>query len=138
MKPGAEKAKILIIDDDEDDCYLLMDAISEIDKRIQCTALVDGSDAIDYLKHHLESLPGLIFLGLNMPKLNGKSFLKRILKDSELKNIPITVYSTSRSPLDQEETKILGAFHYIQKPFSFTELKHEVSKVFEMLAPAEA
>jgi CheY-like chemotaxis protein len=131
--PDKYVKNVLIIDDDADDSILLEEAIVETDPRIKCKSLLNGLEAIQYLKLNLHALPDLIFLDLNMPKLDGKQFLKEVLHYPELKNIFIVVYSTSKRPQDAVETKILGAFQYLMKPSSFYKLKEEVKKVLDLL-----
>src|SRR5687768_3290465 len=123
--------QILIIDDDEDDCYILNEALKEIDSNLLCINQHHGMNAIDYLKKNISMLPDLIFLDLNMPVMDGKQFLKELITQPKLKEIPITIYSTSKNPGDEEETKILGAFYYLVKPIDFNELKAEVKKIIK-------
>jgi CheY-like chemotaxis protein len=120
---------ILIVDDDEDDRYILNEVLSEIDSSLQCTNLNNGVEAIDHLNQHIQELPDLVFLDLNMPVMDGKQFLKEIILQPRLKEVPIVIYSTSKNPGDEEETKILGAFYYLVKPVDFNALKAEVKNI---------
>jgi CheY-like chemotaxis protein len=121
--------KILLVDDDEDDRSIMIEAINEIDKRIDCIGLIQGIDALDYLNQNIWSLPDLIFLDLNMPMMDGKEFLKEMKSKEHLKHIPVTIYSTSKQKRDMEETKILGAISFISKPTSFSLLKEEIRRI---------
>ena len=124
--------KILLVDDDEDDRAIMIEAITEIDNHINCICLVQGLEAINYLNQHKRSLPDHIFLDLNMPLMNGKDFLKEMKSDENLRHIPVTIYSTSKQMKDVEETKNLGASNFISKPTSFTLLKDEIRRVLQL------
>lgn len=112
---------ILLVDDDADDQYVFKDALQNVDPTIVVDTAVDGIDALQKLFENKTS-PQLIFLDLNMPRMNGKGFLKEIKSSQALQSIPVIVYSTSSNPADIEETKALGAKDFITKPNSYNEL----------------
>lgn len=112
---------ILLVDDDADDQYVFKDALQAVDSSIIVDTAVDGIDALQKLAEN-KTAPQLIFLDLNMPRMNGKSFLKEIKSSQQLQSIPVIVYSTSSNPSDIEETKSLGAKDFITKPNSYKEL----------------
>ena len=60
--------------------------------------------------------PDLIFLDLNMPKMNGLEFLKAFKEISSFRNIPVVIYTTSSNPTDYNRTKEYGAVDYLIKP----------------------
>lgn len=127
----AKNRTILIIDDDDDDRALFVDAMREIDSTIQCISANDGHDALKLLKNEKTSLPDYIFLDLNMPRLNGKQCLTEIKRSSRLGHIPVIIYSTSGRKEDIEETKKLGARHFITKPTLFNEIIEAIHAVLD-------
>ena len=74
-------------------------------------------------------IPQLIFLDLNMPKLNGKQVLKEIKKNNNLTSIPVIMYSTSFAPKDIEEIRMVGAVHHLLKPSRFEDLCNALEKI---------
>jgi CheY-like chemotaxis protein len=110
---------VLFIDDDDDDRALFKEALSVLDKSIQCWTAVDGQNALDMLAYELVVLPDVIFLDLNMPRMNGIEFLKTIKSNRSLKSIPIIIYTTSSNPEDIRKTQALGAADYVIKPSDF-------------------
>src|SRR5688572_11843036 len=107
---------ILIVDDDEDDIELFCDAVKDLDGDIRCISASNGEEALHKLSTENEPLPDYIFLDLNMPRLNGKQCLKRIKGNPRLREIPVIIYSTSKLKEDMEETRQLGAVHFLTKP----------------------
>jgi CheY-like chemotaxis protein len=113
---------IFLVDDDEDDRSLFKEAVSVLDKNIQCWTASDGQQALDMLQFELVVTPDVIFLDLNMPKMNGLEFLKNLKKLRNFKSIPVIIYTTSSNPEDIRKTKELGATDYLTKPSDFDQL----------------
>lgn len=72
--------QLLIIDDDVEDQEIFIEALSEVNADIICDSVISGEEAIAYLESVEKKLPELIFLDMNMPKLNGKQVLHEIKK----------------------------------------------------------
>lgn len=128
MTQNKNAKRILLVDDDLDDRELFVEAFSFLEG----SAEVETLEASEKLLHHLEraeTLPDYIFLDLNMPRKSGKECLKEIQEDARLKEIRVVIYSTSINPRDVAETYGDGAYCFIQKPNSFSELKKLIQKV---------
>jgi len=113
---------ILLIDDDTEDQEIFIDAIQEVDPRINCICANDAEQALRQLNEEIIIRPDILFIDLNMPKINGKQLLKEIKKSAHLKGIPVVMYSTFFGPQDIEEITSLGAVHYMVKATRFIEL----------------
>lgn len=123
------KKTFFIVDDDIDDQELFIEAVNEVDKTISCFSATDCEEALSLLKSGKVELPDMIFLDLNMPRLNGKQCLAELKRQANLRHIPVIIYSTSSEKKDIEETTMLGAAHFITKPNKFEELCSELSYV---------
>ena len=121
---------VLIVDDDEDDRDLLTIAIHELDSTVDCILARNGEEALQGLRLEKFPKPDLIFLDLNMPRVNGVQFLRELKSDSSLHYIPVVIYTTSKQQLELEESKALGAVHFLTKPSSFQELCKMIADVF--------
>jgi CheY-like chemotaxis protein len=117
---------LFLIDDDADDQHVFAEALSEVDDSISLLTASNGLDALETLRRAPSRLPDLIFLDLNMPKMNGKQFLKEIKSTAQLSNIPVVIYSTSSARVDREETLDLGASDFIVKPNSYGEVRNAI------------
>jgi len=118
---------ILIVDDDADDQELLQEAIRDVDESARFISAWNGEEALKLLMAPDAPVPDLIFLDLNMPRMNGKTFLAKIKALGNLSLIPVAIYSTSKLAEDEEETRTLGAEHFITKPDSFDDIVRVVS-----------
>ena len=118
-----------IVDDDADDQELFIEAVGEVDSTIRCITASDSEEALDLLKNRKIPLPDVIFLDLNMPRLNGKQCLAELKKQAHLRDIPVIIYSTSSEKRDIDETSRLGAAHFLTKPNKFEELCEAITYV---------
>lgn len=119
----------MIIDDDVDDQELFVEAIAELNAPFSCETASNGEDGLQKLGDSSYQLPDLIFLDLNMPRLNGKQCLERIKSSVKLRDIPVIIYSTSSQDNDVRDCIALGAVHFLTKPSSFNELCRSLSEI---------
>jgi DNA-binding response OmpR family regulator len=121
---------ILIIDDDNDDSDFLRDAIQQISPRTNCTIASSSDEALKGLQTKTISRPDLIFLDLNMPRINGMQCLRELKATASLTEIPVVIYTTSKSHDQNVESLRLGASHFITKPSAFRHLCQIITDVF--------
>ncbi|MBI5741109.1 MAG: response regulator [Nitrospirae bacterium] len=117
---------ILMADDDEDDRLMAEEALKEARLLNPIRFVKDGEELLDYLYFRGEysgngnaPRPGLILLDLNMPKKDGREVLREIKEDTELRQIPVVVLTTSSAEEDIYRTYNLGVNSYITKPVAF-------------------
>ncbi len=120
--------RVLLVDDDIDDRELFVEAFSFIDNPSIVSTLESSDKLLDYLRGE-DVLPDYVFLDLNMPRKSGKECLKEIQQYESLRGIRVIIYSTSLNPKDVAETYQDGAYCFIQKPNSFSDLKKILQKV---------
>lgn len=121
---------VLIVDDDEDDRDLFCIAVHEIDESIDCAMARNGEEALNALRKNALPKPDLIFLDLNMPRVNGVQCLHELKKDQTLKHIPVVMYTTSKLTEDKDLAYRHGAVDFITKPSSFTQLCNMIKVIF--------
>ena len=124
-----EYSHIILADDDEDDRLFFTDAFQELKIDTKVDTFKDGAELMNYLNKEDAILPSILFLDLNMPKKSGKECLLEIKQNDRFKDIAIAIYSTSASEEDIENTFVMGANIYIQKPDDFKKLKKILSNV---------
>src|SRR3954469_24031316 len=86
-----EPITILLVDDDEDCRTLIRDAISECKVGNEVHECRNGREALEFLRKQGAFAdaprPGLIYLDIEMPGLDGQSVLREIKGDPELHDI---------------------------------------------------
>lgn len=133
-KPKTMIYKILLADDDSDDCLFFQEALSELSIESQLTIVNDGAELMDYLQSATAPLPDALFLDLNMPKKSGCECLSEIQSIPHFQSLPIIIFSTSFDPQVITALYDCGANYYIRKPGDFEALKVVVSKALRQVA----
>jgi CheY-like chemotaxis protein len=115
---------LLLADDDEDDCAFFKDALDDLPISAILSTVNDGVELMDFLlKKSFINFPDILFLDLNMPRKNGFECLQEIKLISELKELPVIIFSTSLDNNVVDSLYAKGAIYYIQKPGDFSKLK---------------
>ena len=128
MNKHGKPITILMADDDEDDRRLTREALREGRLANDLRFVENGEDLMDYLRRQGKFAgtdvprPGLILLDLNMPRKDGRTVLKEIKGDPELRQIPVVVLTTSQADEDIYKSYDLGVNSYIIKPVTFDAL----------------
>lgn len=118
------KLDIIITEDDPDDRLLMSEALKENHWHGEVTFAEDGELLLEELERRKidSKLPSLIFLDLNMPKIDGRQAIERIKRDEKLKHIPIIVLTTSNAYDDILFSYQSGSNAYFTKPAQYPEL----------------
>jgi CheY-like chemotaxis protein len=123
---------ILIVDDSENDIFLLRAAFKKAGFDHALREVHDGEEAIAYFKgdgvyrdrdHY--PLPSVVLLDLNMPMKNGFEVLGWARAQPVFKPLSIVILTASGGPEDVERAFDLGADSYLVKPSdlkTFTEM----------------
>lgn len=122
---------IMLVDDDTDDQLFFLDAINAIDKSLHCDVANNGLEAM--MRLNSESLPCVIFLDLNMPKMNGYECLEQIKNSDAFKKIPVIIFSTTSNPKEAERTRQLGAASFLTKTADFKKLKLQLGEILQTI-----
>ena len=114
---------ILLVDDNPGDVRLTKEALNETGTNNILNVVENGMEAIEYLRRtgmYTNAIrPEIILLDLNLPKKSGIEVLEEIKKDSQLKEIPVVVLSTSDAEMDVIKAYQYHANCYIVKPVNF-------------------
>lgn len=112
------EVKILLVEDNEGDIILTKEALLEGKLKNEVSVAIDGQEALDLLRSST-SLPDLILLDINLPKMNGLEVLAAIKKDDRLKMIPVIMLSTSAAESDIKDSYANHASCFITKPVDY-------------------
>lgn len=118
------KHTIVYAEDDFDDVQFVRECFRKYDSKIDLVHAPNGDDAITTLKnlHRNGVVPCLIILDINMPLMDGRQALVRIKANTDLKKVPVVMFTTSSSHLDKEFALKWGA-DFITKPLKYSEVE---------------
>jgi chemotaxis family two-component system response regulator Rcp1 len=112
--------EILLVEDNPGDVRLTQEAMKDAKIENNLTVAADGIHAMDYLRSCLEptgpSLPDLILLDLNMPRMDGREVLAELKVHSKFKSVPVVILTTSDAEIDVISSYEAHANCYITKP----------------------
>lgn len=112
----AKSNTIYLADDDADDRYLLIEALTSIDPDIKVVETDNGQELLAILQSRAIPDRSLLILDINMPKMNGLETLANLLTIPGLSSLRAIMLSTSSNPEMIQFAKQLGAEDYLIKP----------------------
>jgi CheY-like chemotaxis protein len=127
---GTKKLNILLIEDDTIEVMKLKRAITKLEMDHELIEAQNGEHALELLRS-MNKLPDLIFLDLNMPKINGLEFLKIVKQDPVLQFLPTVILSTSSNRRDILACYEIGIAGYIIKPLKYDHYVQKISTALQ-------
>ena len=133
MRSPSQIPVILLAEDDPGDVLMITEALQRTGSPRDVRVVGDGQEALDFLRragdHGRAPRPDLILLDLNMPRLDGRQALEVIKADSDLKVIPIVVFTTSAAAIDINGSYDRHANAYVSKPLELDALDAVVQQI---------
>lgn len=122
-------SKILIADDNLQNCELLDAYLSESGETYEVAMANDGQDTLNKVA---EFHPDLILLDIMMPKLSGYEVCQRLKQAPETRDIPILMVTALNEIGDIEKAVRAGADDFLTKPVSRLELTTRVRSLLRV------
>ena len=86
----------------------------------------NGKEALEVLK---DNWVDVVLTDINMPEMDGITFLKRLREDETLQGLPVIVISTEKRDKRVKNAISSGARGYVKKPFRPEEIKNILTEV---------
>ena len=113
----AEKATILVIDDNTTNLNILLDYLNELSYRVLIAP--SGEQALQRLQY---ARPDVILLDIMMPGIDGFETCRRLKADDTTKDIPVIFMTALTETVDKVRGFSVGGVDYITKPFQHEEV----------------
>ena len=123
--------RALIIDDERYAREELIYLLKQFDQIKVIGEVEQGENAVIKV---LEQEPDVVFLDVEMPKMNGIEVAKALTK---LKHVPLIIFATAYPKFAAEAFRI-NAIDYLLKPYEIEQLTQAVDRVTQRLFPKEA
>ncbi|MBD2624890.1 hybrid sensor histidine kinase/response regulator [Trichormus variabilis] len=129
-RPAHQKGMILIVDDSINVRRYL--ALTLEKGGYQVEQAKDGQDAWEKLESGLKVQA--VICDIEMPRLDGYSFLDRVKSNTDLKNIPVAMLTSRSSNKHRKMAMQLGARAYFSKPYNEQDLLRTLEDMIFMMA----
>ncbi len=127
MDDHTPSSKILIADDNQQNCELLDAYLSDEDYEIQMA--YDGQQTLDRVA---DWEPDLILLDIMMPKLSGYEVCQQLKSEAKTRPIPILMVTALNEKNDIEKAVKAGCDDFLTKPVNQLELKTRVRSLLRV------
>lgn len=117
--------KILVIDDDQTNVKLIETRLTK--EGFDVSVAVDGDIGLGRAK---EVIPDLIVLDIEMPRMNGYTFIQKLRKIEALQWTPVIVLTAHDDMQSTFEKQ--GIHEYLVKPVDFDELQKKINTCLEI------
>ena len=135
-------ARILVIEDNVSDVFLLDRALKKQDFRFELIHLLSGDEALAFVRgqgaYADAAIPNLILVDLNLAKYTGEDVLREIRSAGRFGGVPVCVWSSSRSRRDEALLKELGVCQFITKPSGLDQFMEIGKTIKDLLANSRA
>ena len=126
------KQKILIIEDNEQNLYLLTYILTS--HGYEVIQALDGQDGIDKAK--IEQ-PDLILLDIQLPEMDGYTVARHLRAEPEIRNGPIVAVTSYAMVGDRDKSIEAGCTGYIEKPIDPEKFAEQVAGFLNSYEPGE-
>src|SRR5687768_14592560 len=120
-----ENVTALIIEDDQTSINVLRKLLDQL--LIKSVVIADGYNIESYLK--TLQVPDVVFLDLEMPRLNGYSVLDVLHSSRKFDGVPVVAYTTHTSHLNEART---AGFHsFLGKPLDSRLFSDQLERILQ-------
>ena len=135
-------ARILVIEDNASDVFLLDRALKKQDFPFELVHLLNGGEALAFIRRQgayaEAAIPDLILMDLNLSKYTGEDILREIRAAKHLLGVPVCVWSSSQSRRDKSLLQDLGVSQFITKPSGLDQFMEIGKTIKDLLASPSA
>jgi CheY-like chemotaxis protein len=127
----AKSKKVILVEDNMADVELVKISVSELENPVDLIHVGDGQELLNFLQTTNLTDIAVILLDLNMPRVSGIDVLTHMNRDSNLKRVPVVMFTTSNSKTDILRCYELGAKAFVCKPLDIFEFNTSIRSIVE-------
>lgn len=117
---AAGPLELLLVEDNPADARLLREAFAETGIDVRLEHVEDAELALRRLRSSVR--PDAVLLDLNMPRVDGRAFLRELRSDPALEDLDVIVLTSSHYDRDLRTCQQLAVRGYVLKPTDFDEM----------------
>jgi CheY-like chemotaxis protein len=116
----SDKFNVFLVEDNDDDVFVILKAINQTGLVVETEVAEHGEALLAALRG--PSLPNIILLDINMPRLDGYEVIRAVKADPRLCHIPVLFLTTTSRKEDVQRAFEYGASSFFSKPADFEDL----------------
>lgn len=121
--------KVMVLEDDKIAQLGIRKILTNLQFPIDLVLLENGREGLDYLIQHQGEEPDMILLDINMPIMNGYEFLEQLRKNSQWRDLPVVVHTTSDNPGDLNRCRSHGVMGYFVKHIDYAQYRANLETI---------
>lgn len=125
------EGRVLLVEDNEINCEIATELISDFGPEVDVAR--DGVEAMERMKNVDAGHYRLIFMDLQMPRMNGIEATREIIayeKEQGIPHTPIVAMTANAFVEDRRATVEAGMDGFMAKPINLAELRENITKYF--------
>ena len=130
---NGRSAEVLLVEDNDNDVFITRKGFDQAKLALHLHHVDNGKKCMEFLRKEGQfadvPTPDLILLDLNMPVMNGREVLCEIVKDEQLRRLPVVILTTSHGERDILDMYNLRCSSYIVKPVDFTQFQKVIQQL---------
>ena len=95
----------------------------------------DGVDALGMLQ---ESVPDIMLLDIEMPRMDGFELARHMRNDDNLRHVPIIMITSRTGDKHRDRAMQIGVQHYLGKPYQESDLLNSIHEIIGVTHAATA
>jgi CheY-like chemotaxis protein len=136
-----KEIEILLVEDNPVDREITLGVLKKHNFANKINVVEDGEEALKYI-FDIGNMQGnnddklrMVLLDLRLPKVDGLEVLQKIKSDSQTKNIPVVILTSSAEEFDIVKGYNLGVNNYILKPVNFIKMINAIKEIWPSGSP---
>jgi len=125
--------EVLLVEDNEDEMFITRKGFEDVKLDLNLHHVENGQECMAFLRKDGQyadaPTPDLILLDLNMPVMDGREVLAEIVKDEQLRKLPVVILTTSNGERDILDMYNLRCSSYIVKPVDFRQFQRVIQQL---------
>src|SRR3954454_17305421 len=93
--------------------------------------VVTAKDGLEALEHMRETLPAIMLVDIEMPRMDGFDLTRNVRGDPRTKDIPIIMISSRTAEKHRSQAAALGVNQFLGKPYQEAELLQQIATFLE-------
>lgn len=110
-----ETITVLLVDDDEIEAIWIKRQLAKLEGNFTVLHASDGEEGLELLLGHKIACPNIVFLDINMPRMDGHEFLTRLRQDPIYRSTVVFMMTSSEAMLDKQKAYDQNVAGYLLK-----------------------